>query len=189
MPRRDPLEAAAEKKASAKKQPPFPFILDEIEDLGPRVNPMFASHGVYIGDKIVFILRDKGPTDSDRGMWVVSEKDQTQALLKAFPSLRPIDVLGEKIGNWKKLSANAKDFEENALAVCELVRRRDPRVGKIPESKKPKAPKVANAAATKKTAAPEAKMAAPEAKTAAPKAKTAATEPKTAPKTKTTKAR
>ena len=187
MPRRDPLEAAAEKKASAKKPPPFPFILDEIEDLGPRVNPMFASHGVYIGDKIVFILRDKGPTDSDRGMWVVSEKEQTQALLKAFPSLRPIDVLGEKIGNWKKLSANAKDFEENALAVCELVRRRDPRVGKIPESKKPKAPKVANASATKKPAAPKTKTAAPEAKTAAPKTKTTAT--KTAPKTKATNAR
>ena len=153
MPRRDPLEAAAEKAAGKKKLPPFPFILDEIADLGPRVNPMFASHGVYIGDKIVFILRDKSPADSDRGMWVVSEKDQTASLVKAFPTLGPIDVLGEKIGNWKKLSANAPDFEENALAICELVRRRDPRVGKIPESKKPKPPK--KAASPKKTAAPK----------------------------------
>ncbi len=180
MPRRDPLEPEAKKP---KKLPPFPFILDEIDDLGPTVNPMFASHGVYLGDKIVFILRDKGPSDTDRGMWVVSEKDQTAALLAAFPSLRSIDVLGEKIGNWKKLSANAGDFEENALAICALVRKRDPRVGKIPESKKPKAPKQA-AAPKKQAAAPKKQAAAPKKQAAAPKKQAAAPKKKAAaPKT------
>ena len=140
MRRRDPLEPAAKPSGRAvpKKLPPFPFVLDELDELHPRVNPMFGSHGVYIGDKIVFILRDKGPGDSDRGMWVVSEKDQTAALMEAFPALRSIDVLGDKIGNWKKLSANANDFEEDALAICELVRKRDRRVGKVPESNKVK---------------------------------------------------
>lgn len=145
MRRRDPLEPAAKPagRSGPKKPPPFPFVLDELDELHPRVNPMFGCHGVYIGDKIVFILRDKGPDDSDRGVWVVSEKDQTAALMEAFPSLQPVDVLGDKIGNWKKLSANTKQFEEDALAICDLIRRRDRRVGKVPESKKPKPVKVA----------------------------------------------
>jgi hypothetical protein len=164
MPRRDPLEAAAEKASRPKKEIPFTFVVDELADLDPVVKPLFSSHGVYVGDKLVFILRDKGSKDSDRGVWVVSEKDQTEAIHAVLPNLRRVDLLGDFIKNWHKLSANDDTFEDDVLTACALVLRRDPRIGKIPESKKPKAPRGPKAEkapkpprtgkATKTTAAP-----------------------------------
>lgn len=141
MPRPDPLEPA---HAKTKKPVPFPFLLDELEALSPRVQPMFGSHGVYVGEKIVFILRDKGVDDMDKGVWVVFEKDQETATRRALPLLAPIAALGHVKG-WLKLDARAPGFEEAVIHACALVRAGDARVGKIPESKKPKAAKGASA--------------------------------------------
>jgi hypothetical protein len=152
MPRRDPLEPATRQASKPKKPVPFPFVLDELADLEPRLNPMFGCHAVYIGERIVFILRDKGPADADRGVWVVSEKNQVDAVRALFPNLRRIDALGDFIKNWQKLSANDPTFEEDVLAACALIARRDPRLGKLPEPKKPKAPKTSTEKAPKKVA-------------------------------------
>ncbi len=52
--------------------------------------------------------------------------------------MRSIGVLGEAITGWQILPASAPDFEESALRACDLVTARDPRIGKVPKSKKPR---------------------------------------------------
>jgi len=45
-------------------------------------------------------------------------------------------VLGAKVAAWQVLPAGAPDFEEAALRACERVLARDPRMGKVPKSRR-----------------------------------------------------
>lgn len=126
----------AELTAAPKKREPFPFVLDELSAVDPWTRPMFGCLAVYVGERIVFILRDKG--DADSGVWVVSERDQLPALRKVLPRLAAIEIFGDTVGGWKKLSERSPEFEEDVLLACELVVRGDPRIGKIPGAKKKK---------------------------------------------------
>jgi hypothetical protein len=129
--RRDP-EALFAARRPAKKVP-FGFVLAELEEMGPTTRPMFGCHGVYVDDKIVLILRDRGNPPDDDGVWVATTREHHATLRRDLPSLRSITVLaGGGVTGWQILPAASEDFEESVLFVCDLVRRRDPRVGKIP---------------------------------------------------------
>lgn len=48
-----------------RKAIPFAFVLEALADLKPRTNPMFGCLAVYVGPKIVMVLRENtggGPT-------------------------------------------------------------------------------------------------------------------------------
>jgi hypothetical protein len=123
-----------------RKQPkrlPFDFVLAELEELGPVTRPMFGCHAVYVDEKIVFILRDKGDPREDDGVWVATTLEHHAALRRDLPSLRSITVLaGGGVTGWQVLPAEADDFEEGVLLACELVKRRDVRIGKVPGARR-----------------------------------------------------
>jgi hypothetical protein len=50
--------------------------------------------------------------------------------------MRSIQVFGKEVTGWQVLPADAADFEEAALRACELIAARDPRIGKVPESRR-----------------------------------------------------
>jgi hypothetical protein len=119
-----------------KKAVPYAFVLEALETLRPRTNPMFGCLAVYVGPKIVLILRDKPAQPADNGVWLATTRDHHESLRAEFPSLRSIGVLGGgKETGWQILPADAPDFEEAALRACELVLARDPRIGKVPKTK------------------------------------------------------
>ena len=107
---------------------------------------MFSGYAVYIGDKIVCMLRDRPNYTEDNGLWLVfaetpglDSKGRPQpALRREFPSLRPIQRLGGKIAHWLLIPADSPNFESEAMHVCELLLAHDPRLGRIPESRKSK---------------------------------------------------
>ncbi len=118
---------------------PFAFVLDELADLDPLVRPMFGCHAIYLGSKIVLILREKGDaTSNDDGVWVATTADHHESLRRDFPSLRSIELFGPGPSGWQVLPSDSDSFEEDALRICKWVRRADPRIGKIPKTKKPK---------------------------------------------------
>ena len=125
---------------AARKRPkkvPFDFVLAEIDDLGPVTRPMFGCHAVYVDEKIIFILRDKGSPREDDGVWVATTREHHEALRRDLPSLRSITVLaGGGVTGWQILPADAEDFEESVLRACELVKRRDERIGKVPGARR-----------------------------------------------------
>jgi hypothetical protein len=121
--------------AKPKKAVPFAFVLEALEVLQPRTNPMFGCLAVYVGPKIVLILRDKPTQSADNGVWLATTREHHESLRAEFPSMRPIGVLGGD-SNWQILPAEAPDFEEAALRACELVLARDPRIGKVPKTKR-----------------------------------------------------
>jgi hypothetical protein len=137
---------------------PHEFVLDAVASLSPLTRPMFGCVAVYVEDKIVLILRDKRDKKADNGVWLATTEEHHESLRREFPNMRSVQILGRKITGWQVLPSDAPDFEETALLACDLVVRRDPRIGKVPgtrrasvsggkkernSSKGPKAPKKA----------------------------------------------
>jgi len=119
-----------------RKSPPYEFVLDALAALAPTTRPMFGCVAVYIEEKIVMILRDRGDWPEDNGVWLATAAEHHASLLREFPRMRSIRLLGRQTTHWQVLPADAPDFEETVLRACELVHARDPRIGKIPKSRR-----------------------------------------------------
>ena len=127
-----------------RKSVPHAFVVEALAALSPEVRRMFSGFAVYIGDKIVCMLRDNQKSPEDNGVWLVfaEESGPTDAAVRReFPSMRPIRFLGGKVRHWSLLPADSEDFESAALHACDLLLAHDPRLGRVPESRKAKAPK------------------------------------------------
>src|ERR1043166_5697556 len=105
-----------------RKPVPHEFVLDALASLSPETRPMFGCLAIYVGNKIVGVLRDKrDETADDDGMWLATTVDHQKSLKQDFPSMRSIRVLGKKVTGWKVLPADAADFEVSALRPGEFV--------------------------------------------------------------------
>ena len=133
-----PLPHADLLNVPRRKGPPFPFVLEALDSAAPVTKPLFSCLAVYIGPRIVFALRDRPTHLSDNGVWIATTQEHHSSLLREFPHMRSIGVLGKPITGWQLLPADAPDFESAALHACELVLRHDPRIGKIPAAKRSK---------------------------------------------------
>lgn len=121
-----------------RKPVPHQFVLDALAELEPYTRPMFGCLAIYVGDKIVLILRDRPNHPEDNGVWLATTREHHESLRREFPSMRTIGLLGEDVTNWQVLPASAPDFEQAALHACELVITGDPRIGKVPNSRRAK---------------------------------------------------
>jgi hypothetical protein len=120
----------------ARKKIPFEFVLEALETLRPRTNPMFGCLAVYVGERIVLILRDSARAPADNGVWLATTVEHHESLRTEFPYMRSIGVLGSEVTGWQILPSEAPDFEEAALRACELIAAGDGRIGKVPKQKK-----------------------------------------------------
>lgn len=115
---------------------PHEFVLDEIAALSPVTRPMFGCLAVYVEDKIVLILRDKPKSQSDNGVWLATTKEHHDSLRREFPRMRSIRVFGKKPTQWQVLPADDPEFEVAAMRACKLILARDPRIGKVPKTRR-----------------------------------------------------
>ena len=118
-----------------RKAVPYEFVLDGFAQIPIETNPMFGCLAVYVGDKIVLMLRQKQKQTEDNGVWLATTEEHHASLRREFPNMRSIQLFGGKITGWQVLPADAPDFESAALRACELIVARDPRIGKIPKSR------------------------------------------------------
>jgi hypothetical protein len=121
-----------------RRSAPYPFILEALAPLEPEVRPMFSGFAVYVGEKIVLMLRDSPKQPKDNGVWLVFSETANladPAIREDFPSLRLIDLLGGKIAHWRLIPADSSTFESEALHACELLLKHDLRFGRIPQSR------------------------------------------------------
>jgi hypothetical protein len=136
--------------APRRKPVPHEFVLEALAHGSPRTRPprtraMFGCIAVYIGEKVVAMLRDKPKHPADNGVWVATTAEHHQSLREAFPHLRSIQLLGKLETHWQVLPTDAPDFEEAALRLCDLIIAGDSRIGRVPNrrvsaaNKKPRA--------------------------------------------------
>ncbi len=119
-----------------RKAVPHAFVLDALADLSPATRSMFGCLGLYVGNQIVVILRDKRGDTADNGVWLCTTKEHHESLRREFPNMRSIQVFGNKVTGWQVLPSEAPDFEEAALRACELIAASDPRIGKVPGARR-----------------------------------------------------
>jgi hypothetical protein len=125
--------------AKPKQKPPHAFVLDALMALNPEVRRMFSGFAVYLGDLLVCMLRDHLKSPRDNGVWLVlsdTTNPKDPGLRREFPSLRSIEMLGDKIGHWLLIPSDGPGFEAEALHACELFLRHDPRFGRVPKSRR-----------------------------------------------------
>ena len=77
------------------KSIPFEFVLEQLDRLNPVVKPMFGCFAIYIGEKMVLILRKKTADDPDNGVWIATAPEHHESLMKTFPSMRSIRLFGQ----------------------------------------------------------------------------------------------
>jgi hypothetical protein len=121
-----------------RKPVPYAFVLDAISQLPIETRSMFGCLAVYVGDKIVLMLREKQKQIEDNGLWLATTKEHHETLRREFPNMRSIQLLGKEVTGWQVLPADAPDFESAALRACELIIARDPRIGKVPKGRRPR---------------------------------------------------
>jgi hypothetical protein len=122
-----------------KPKPPHSFVLEALSPQSPEVRRMFSGFAVYIGDRLFMMLRNHVKSPEDNGVWLVLAEGVDPAdksLRRDWPSLRSIQLLGNKITHWLLIPSDSDDFETEALHACDLVLRSDPRLGRIPQSRR-----------------------------------------------------
>ena len=124
--------------AKQRKPAPYAFVLDAISQIPIETRSMFGCLAVYVGDKIVLMLRERQKQIEDNGVWLATTREHHQSLLREFPHMRSIQLLGKEVTGWQVLPADAPDFESAALRACELILARDPRIGKVPKARRPR---------------------------------------------------
>lgn len=97
---------------------------------------MFGCTAVYVGEKIALILRERPTSTKDNGVWLATTEEHHASLRHEFPRMRSVSMFGKEVTAWQVLGADDPSFEENALRACELICKRDPRIGKIPGERK-----------------------------------------------------
>lgn len=118
------------------KAVPFDFVLEELSDLFPQTKPMFGAYSVYVENKIVLILRHRPSYPDDNGVWIATSMEHHSSLQQEFPIMRSIKLLGKGPTGWQVLPLESDEFEESVYRVCQLIRRRDPRIGKVPKPRR-----------------------------------------------------
>lgn len=113
-----------------KKPMPFDFLLDYLP-ANVVVKPAVGMFYIYFEGKIVLIFRQVGKNPQHNGIWIATRREDHASLKESIPSITDFefdDHVTEP--NWLLLKDGHEDFEEAAIAICELVARRDKRIGK-----------------------------------------------------------
>ena len=79
MPARHGIIGPAKPK---RRSAPYPFIIEALASLKPEIRPMFSGFAVYVGEKIVLMLRDSPKQREDNGVWIVFSETA-----RAFPEM------------------------------------------------------------------------------------------------------
>ncbi len=94
---------------------------------------MFGMFALYLGDKLILMLRESSKNPQNNGVWVATNGLHHESLRQDFPTLKSITGIIGKVdeSKWQLLAAADDDFEESVSSVCELIKKNDPRIGKI----------------------------------------------------------
>ena len=118
------------------KRVPYDFVLEELSGLDVHTRPMFGCMAVYVGDKIVLVLRKKEEMDLDTGIWVCIPDNYTMEMKAKFPILKGVTFFENENSAWQCLRETEEDFEELSLLFCKMIKKGAPRIGRIPKQKK-----------------------------------------------------
>ncbi|MEP6637660.1 MAG: hypothetical protein ABJB97_13130 [Acidobacteriota bacterium] len=123
--------ARTTQKTTAKRQVPFPFVIDELASLRPTVKQMFGFTYIYLDETLLCSLRDSPQHPGSNGMWLFTSTEEIDSLAREFPRLPRRQLWRSGKNAWVVLASRLEDFEEYAFKSCELILRGDRRIGRV----------------------------------------------------------
>jgi hypothetical protein len=113
-----------------KKPMPFDFLLDYLP-ASVVIKPAIGMFYIYFEGKIVLIFRKVGKNPQHNGIWIATRREDHTSIKAQIPAVTDFEF-GDEVfePNWLQLKDDQEDFEEAAITLCELVSRRDKRIGK-----------------------------------------------------------
>jgi hypothetical protein len=112
------------------KRMPFDFLLDYLP-ANVVIKPAIGMYYIYFEGKIILIFRKVGKNPQHNGIWIATRREDHVSLKAEIPAVTDFvfeDHVTEP--NWLLLKDGHDGFEEAAIALCELISRRDKRIGK-----------------------------------------------------------
>ncbi len=119
-----------------KEKLPYSFVLEELATLDIRSKPMFGFVYVYLGEKLIFLLRERTNQPERNGLWLATMSECLASLREEFPLLPSSSVISSGKNGWLFLPARLELFESYAVRACELIAKYDARIGVIPAGAK-----------------------------------------------------
>jgi hypothetical protein len=98
-----------------KQKIPFEFVLEELDRVHPRVRPMFGCYAIYVGEKLMLILRQRKDHTEDNGVWLAAQREHHESLKKQFPRMRSIRLLGTSETVWQNIPVDEDDLKSSCL--------------------------------------------------------------------------
>lgn len=100
---------------------PYDFVFDYLPG-SVIVKPMFGMHYVYLGKKIMLILRNRTNEPELNGVWLATVRKHHDSLKEDIPPLGAAFMAGdERAGNWLFVHPDADGFEEAVIKMSELI--------------------------------------------------------------------
>lgn len=114
-----------------KKSIPFDFLLDYLPAT-IKVVRAIGMYYIYFDKKIVLMFRKTNKNPQHNGIWISTQKVHHAGLKTAIPAIHDFVFDEGEVFNtaWLLLSDEHEDFETAAIQLCEMVSRKDERIGK-----------------------------------------------------------
>lgn len=109
---------------------PFDFLLDHLP-AGIIVKPAVGMFNIYFDKKIVLIFRKTAKNPQHNGIWISTKREYHDSLKTEIPAITDFELEEGFDTAWLLLSDKHDDFENAAVQLCQLVTRKDSRIGKV----------------------------------------------------------
>src|ERR1700712_2811348 len=97
---------------------PFDFVFDYLPS-SITTKKLFGMHYIYLGKRIMLILRLSKNEPELNGVWVATSKVHHESLKNIIPELGAFFIKGdERQGNWLFIKNDEDDFEGAVIKVC-----------------------------------------------------------------------
>lgn len=108
------------------------FFLQALASVDYAIRPMFGCRMLYRDDQMLcFIMNNLEKYPLDNGVAFAVKLEHQDSLCAQYPDLRYLRSFGEGgPSTWLLLPSEAERFESDLLELAELLRRRDPRIGR-----------------------------------------------------------
>jgi hypothetical protein len=115
-----------------KSAPPYDFIFDYLP-ANIIVNRVFGMYYIYMNNKNMLILRKLNKNINLNGIWIATGMAHHVSLKADVPGIANFVLDNGKTHDsaWQLLQEEDDTFETDAIKICGLISRGDPRIGKL----------------------------------------------------------
>jgi len=125
------MRNAPQRGTQLKRRDPFPFVIEELQPIRPRLTRAFGFTYVYLDEKLLCCLRDAEKNPTTNGIWLFTTIEHVDSLGREFPELSRRYLWRSGKNAWVVLPSRLEYFEEYAFKACELMLNGDRRIGRI----------------------------------------------------------